>query len=138
MPTAAAYYLAITAAGGANTHIAERGRAAGRALGDDPLAHLRGLSDRVIAMLPAYADDYALVTIAGGMRLDEYLRTRVFVSSSTASTSRPPPVWTRASTRRRSSTPLDSRPRSSLSPDVGPLLLAVTGRGSFPADLTVV
>jgi len=77
--SAAAYYRRIAEAGGANTpEIAERGRQAGTALGDDPAAYVRDLASRVTEKLAAYDDDYLLTTIVGGMRLGEYFRTRIF------------------------------------------------------------
>jgi len=79
VPTAAHYYLAIadvTRAGGAA--IVERGRQAGAVLGDDPAGFVRDLAGRVAAALPSYDDDHRLTTIAGGMPLGEYLRTRTF------------------------------------------------------------
>jgi hypothetical protein len=78
-PTAAAYYRAIAAALRADDpSVTERGRQAGVALGDDPPGFVRDLAARVADKLSSYDDDYPLVTIAGGMRLDEYLRTRTF------------------------------------------------------------
>jgi len=79
VPTAAGYYLAIapTLAAG-STEIVERGRQAGAALGEDPATYVRALASRVTEKLTAYDDGYLLTTIAGGMRLDEYLRTRTF------------------------------------------------------------
>jgi hypothetical protein len=77
--TAAGYYSAIApalATGGAE--ILERGREAGLALGDDPAAAVRDLVSRVREKLASYDDGYVLTTIAGGMRLAEYLRTRTF------------------------------------------------------------
>src|SRR5262249_14294040 len=79
VPTASRYYLAIAsalAAGG--PEIVERGRRAGHALGDDPAAYVAALADRVRVKLDAFDGGYTLTTIAGGMRLDEYLRTRTF------------------------------------------------------------
>jgi hypothetical protein len=140
VPTAAAYYRAIARAGGANTaEITERGRAAGAALGDDPAGHVRDLRDRVTALLPAYADDYTLVTIAGGMRLEEYLRTRVFELvvhglDIAAATGVDPDF---------DDVPLLDATRLAaeiitLTGRAPELLSAVTGRRPFPPDLTVV
>jgi hypothetical protein len=58
--------------------IVARGVAAGAALGDDPLASVRRLVDEVTARLDAVAGDPVITTIAGGMRLSDYLPTRVF------------------------------------------------------------
>jgi hypothetical protein len=79
VPTAAAYYVAIAetlAAGG--SAVVERGRQAGAALGDDPAGFVRGLAARVRAKLAGFEATYVLTMIAGGMPLDEYLRTRTF------------------------------------------------------------
>ena len=74
-----AYYLAIREALDAGGDaIVERGRRAGDALGDDPAAYVGALASRVRDKLTAYDESYLLTTIAGGMRLDEYLRTRTF------------------------------------------------------------
>lgn len=79
VPTAAHYYLAIAEAGGASGEaVTERGRQAGLALGEDPAGFVRDLAPRVAERLPRYDAAYPLTTIAGGMRLDEYLRTRTF------------------------------------------------------------
>lgn len=79
VPDAPAYYLAIAGIGDADpSAVVERGRAAGAALGEDPAASVHDLAARVGDKLAAYDDDFLLTTIAGGMRLDEYLRTRIF------------------------------------------------------------
>jgi len=72
------YVLSSQAASGVDPHaITERGRVAGRALGDDPAAAVRELVDRVLAKL-AGADDSIIETIAGGMYTSVYLPTRTF------------------------------------------------------------
>jgi hypothetical protein len=58
--------------------VAERGRAAGAALGDDPAAAFRTLVTSVGGRLPGYRDDYVMETVAGPMRLVDYLPTRTF------------------------------------------------------------
>lgn len=79
VPDAPAYYLAIADLGDADpAAVVERGRAAGAALGDDPATYVGELAARVGAKLASHDDGYRLTTIAGGMRLDEYLRTRTF------------------------------------------------------------
>ena len=140
VPTAAAYYAAIAQAGGANTpEIAERGREAGRALGDDPAGAVRDLRNRVDTMLPAYADDYLLVTIAGGMRLDEYLRTRIFElvvhGLDIAETTGVEPDFEDAPLADATRLAAEVVAHSGRAPD---LLRALTGRRSFPDDLSVV
>ena len=140
VPDAAAYYTAIANAGGANTAvITERGREAGAALGDDPAGYVRDLRDRVAALLPTYADDYLLVTIAGGMRLDEYLRTRTFelvvhgldIAAATGTDPSSPPAALADATMLAAEVATRSGHGERL-------LLALTGRGSYPAGLSVV
>ncbi len=90
-------------------------------------------------LLAAYDDAYLLTTIAGGMRLDEYLRTRIFelvvhgldIQSATGIDPAfdQEPWWT----------PAPSPPRSACGPGRGgALLLAVTGRSTLAADFTIV
>ena len=71
----AAYLAAVAAVDPAS--VADRGRAAGAALGDDPAAVVRTLVDRV---LPLVAGDHdpLITTLLGGMRLRQYIPTRTF------------------------------------------------------------
>jgi hypothetical protein len=140
VPTAAAYYVAIARAGGANTPaITERGREAGVALGEDPAGHVRDLLGRAAGMLPSYADDYALVTIAGGMRLDEYLRTRIFElvvhGLDIAEATGVDPAFEEQPLLDATRLAAEVAVLTGRGPDV---LLALTGRRAFPVGLTVV
>jgi hypothetical protein len=58
--------------------VLERGRAAGTALGDDPAGSVRDLAEAVLAKVADFGDGYVLTTIAGPMRLVDYLPTRTF------------------------------------------------------------
>jgi hypothetical protein len=58
--------------------VAERGRAAGRALGTDAVAFLADLDARTQAKVRAASDDAFVGTPFGGMRLVDYLPTRTF------------------------------------------------------------
>jgi uncharacterized protein (TIGR03083 family) len=71
----AAYLAAVAAVDPAS--VADRGRAAGAALGDDPSAAVRTLVDRVLPLV-AGDDDPLITTALGGMRLRQYLPTRTF------------------------------------------------------------
>ncbi|MBA3528374.1 MAG: maleylpyruvate isomerase N-terminal domain-containing protein [Propionibacteriaceae bacterium] len=72
------YYLATAAAAGADpTAVAERGRQAGLALGDHAAETVSVLARRVVPRVEA-AGDPLIETIAGGMRLSNYLPTRTF------------------------------------------------------------
>jgi len=75
--TTAAYYEATRhiAAGPA---VAQRGRDAGSALGDDPVAAVAQIASRVVPLVEGLSGKELLTTIAGGMRLIDYLPTRVF------------------------------------------------------------
>ncbi len=77
IPTALDYYLAVREAARA-PGVAERGRQAGAAMGDDPVDFLSALAERVLIKVAATADDAFVATIAGGMRLVDYLPTRTF------------------------------------------------------------
>jgi uncharacterized protein (TIGR03083 family) len=58
--------------------IAERGRQAGAALGDDVGAGFRELVAQARAKVGGVSPDALVTTIAGGMRVDAYLPTRTF------------------------------------------------------------
>ena len=58
--------------------VAERGRAAGLEIIDDPQMMVRGFAMYVKNKLEELSDDYILATPVGGMRLIDYLPTRTF------------------------------------------------------------
>lgn len=80
LDSAAEYLTRATGTGPATDPAAvlERGRAAGAALGDDPAAFVRDLVDEVLAKVAEFGDGYVLSTVAGPMRLVDYLPTRTF------------------------------------------------------------
>lgn len=75
--SAAAYYVAVRGLT-SGPEVDERGRQAGLALGDDPATAVRRLLETVADDLVAATDDQLLTTLAGGMRLRDYLPTRTF------------------------------------------------------------
>jgi len=75
--SAAAYYGATRAAA-AGPGVAERGRQAGEALGADPVAAVAAIAARVVPLVTACEGTEVITTIAGGMRLADYLPTRTF------------------------------------------------------------
>src|SRR4051812_33130651 len=77
VPSAPAYYAA-TSAMAAGPGVAARGVAAGQALGDDPATAVAGLAARVVPLVERSDGTDLLTTLAGGMRLDDYLPTRTF------------------------------------------------------------
>ncbi|NTY59315.1 maleylpyruvate isomerase N-terminal domain-containing protein [Mycolicibacterium sphagni] len=70
------YYLAIAGILADSAQIDARAAQAGLTLGDDPLGAIRELQDRAAVALAT--DDHVIQTIAGGMRLSDYLPTRIF------------------------------------------------------------
>src|SRR5829696_5147257 len=74
----AAEYFRATRAAAAGPAVAARGRDAGAALGDDPAAAVAQLAARVLALVDTTDGTELVSTIAGGMRLADYLPTRTF------------------------------------------------------------
>jgi hypothetical protein len=72
------YFLRAQASLADPAAVAARGREAGQALGDDPPATVQGAAMRVIARVKQTPDDACLTTPVGGMRLIDYLPSRVF------------------------------------------------------------
>jgi uncharacterized protein (TIGR03083 family) len=140
VPTAAGYYLAIAdvvAAGGAE--IVERGRQAGLALGDEPATYVAELADRVREKLAGYDPAYVLTTIAGGMRLEEYLRTRTFElvvhGLDIGQASGMAPAFAQEALVDAVTLAAEVAARTERGPE---LLLAMTGRGTLPQGFSVV
>jgi len=71
-------YYAATRSIAAGPGVAQRGRDAGQALGDDPAAAVAELAARVVPLVRSCTGDELMTTIAGGMRLRDYLPTRTF------------------------------------------------------------
>jgi uncharacterized protein (TIGR03083 family) len=129
IPTPADYYRA-TRELSAGPGVADRGRAAGAALGDDPAGAVAQIAARVLALVDGLTGTELLTTIAGGMRLADYLPTRTFeltVHTADLATALAAPV-----------DPPETAARQVLSlvadlaiggGTVGSLLLGATGRG---------
>lgn len=137
--TAADYYRVIAEASLDAAAVAERGRQAGAALGDDPTTAVADLAGRARAALDGLEPGYLLTTLIGGMPLAEYLRTRVFEL-----------VVHGLDIARATGLPFEP-PRDALTDAVSlaaetavvlgrgeVLLLALTGRDSLPPGFTVV
>jgi len=71
------YFRAVRVAA-AEAAVAARGRDAGMALGSDPAAAVAEIAARVLALVAAQDGTELVTTIAGGMRLGDYLPTRTF------------------------------------------------------------
>ena len=131
-----AYYLAV---GQSSAAVAERGRQAGRALDDDPVAAISELFDRVPAKVDSAPDDAFVATAAGGMRLIDYLPTRTFelvvhtadLASALDLEPAPPPVAAASALGLAGELSLE---RGS----AVEVLLALTGRRALAAGFTLV
>jgi uncharacterized protein (TIGR03083 family) len=75
--TAADYYRAVSALASGDA-VAQRGRDAGAALGAEPASAVAQIAARVLRDLDARDGSELVTTIAGGMRLLDYLPTRTF------------------------------------------------------------
>ena len=73
-----AEYYAATRAAAASPAVAERGRDAGAALGAEPAPAVHEIAARVLAQVGTCDGTELVTTIAGGMRLADYLPTRTF------------------------------------------------------------
>ena len=136
--SAAAYYGATRAAA-AGPGVAERGREAGEALGADPVAAVAAIAARVVPVVAACEGTEVITTIAGGMRLADYLPTRTFelvvhTADLTSALGRPadvPPAAAAAALRLVADLAVAGG-------RAGPLLLAATGRPGLPPGFSVL
>ena len=76
--SSAADYYAATGQIAAGPAVAQRGRDAGQALGADPVAAVAQIASRVLPLVAGLSGAELLTTIAGGMRIADYLPTRIF------------------------------------------------------------
>ena len=134
----AAYYLA-TRARAAGPEVAQRGRDAGAALGADPAAAVARIAARVLPLLDATDGTELVTTIAGGMRLCDYLPTRVLelvVHTLDLATALGLPVEPPA---RGAAVALEIVADLAVADGrAAPLLLAATGRTGLPPGFTVL
>lgn len=110
--------------------VAERGRAAGRALGTDPAAEVAAIAARVVALVQDLDPEQRVTTIVGGMRLVDYLPTRTFelaVHTADIATAIGAPLDVPPTAGRQALAVAGEL--AVLSGQAGPLLLAATGRG---------
>lgn len=138
VPTPVAYYLA-TSAVAAGPAVAERGRDAGAALGADPAAAVAGIAARVLPLVGERDGTELVTTLAGGMRLAEYLPTRTFElavhTADLATALGLPPEVPRTAAAQALHLVADLAVVNALA---GPLLLAATGRPGLPSGFSVL
>ncbi|PPK97386.1 mycothiol maleylpyruvate isomerase-like protein [Kineococcus xinjiangensis] len=136
--SAAAYYRA-TRTIAAGPDVTARGVEAGAALGEDPAAAVAGTAARVVALVDARDGRELLSTVAGGMRLADYLPTRTFeltVHTADLCTALDLPVDVPAGAGEQA---LALAGALALGDGrAGPLLLALTGRAGLPPGFSVL
>jgi len=132
-------YFRATRAAAAAPAVAARGRDAGAALGTDPAAAVAEIAGRVLPLVGTRDGTELVTTIAGGMRLEDYLPTRTFelavhTADLTTALGVPPDVPPTAALQAlRMVTGLAVADGLA-----GPLLLAATGRPGLPAGFSVL
>lgn len=138
LESATAYYAAARAIA-AGPDVAQRGRDAGAALGADPASAVAAIAERVVPLVVAADADALLTTVAGGMRLRDYLPTRTFelvVHTADLAVALGLPLDVPA---------LPAAQALEIVSDLaitgglaGQVLLAATGRSAFPAGISVL
>jgi hypothetical protein len=135
----AADYFRATRAAAAGPAVAARGRDAGAALGADPAAAVAEIAARVRALVDSQDGSELVTTIAGGMRLEDYLPTRTFElvvhTADLATALGVPPDVPATSAAQTLHIITDLAVADGLA---GPLLLAATGRPGLPVGFSVL
>ena len=133
------YIRATRARAAADPAVTARGHEAGSALGSDPAAAVAEIALRVLALVGACDGSELLTTIAGGMRLADYLPTRAFeltVPTADLATALGDPVHVPASAATQA---LHIVTDVAVGDDrAGPLLLFATGRAAAPSHFSVL
>ncbi len=137
LPGPAAYLAAVAAVD--HAAVVDRGRAAGLALGDDPVANVRELVERVLPLV-AGDEDPLVSTALGGMRLRQYLPTRTFELvvhglDIARATGLPAPAYSGGLLTEVVQLAAAAAVLGGRGPEV---LLALTGRGDLPPGFSVV
>jgi hypothetical protein len=135
----AADYFRATRAAAADPAVAARGRDAGTALGTDPAAAVAEIAARVLPLVDTQDGTELVTTIAGGMRLGDYLPTRTFElavhTADLATALGVPPDVPATAAAQALRVVTDLAVTDGLA---GPLLLAATGRPGLPVGFSVL
>lgn len=135
----AADYFRATRSAATGAAVAERGRDAGSALGVDPASAVAEIAARVVGLVATHDGTELLTTIAGGMRLSEYLPTRTFelaVHTADVAAALDLPLHVPATAALQALQIVSDL--AAADGKAGPLLLAVTGRTGIPAGFSVL
>jgi hypothetical protein len=137
--SSAADYFRATRAMAADPAVAQRGRDAGTALGVDPATTVAEIAARVVPLVDGQDGGTLLTTIAGGMRLEDYLPTRTFelaVHTSDLARALAAPLDVPATAAAQA---LQLVTELAVGEGrAGPLLLAATGRTALPDGWSVL
>ena len=133
------YYALLRGYAAGSPDIVERGREAGRVLGADPSAKVTELLHQVLTDLDGAGDPLIAVIGGLGIRLSNYLPTRVFeltvhsldIARATGIDFAPPEQALEAAT-------VLAAQISALTGQAAAVLTALTGRGALPAGFSVV
>ena len=132
-------YYRATRVAATGPGVAQRGRDAAEALGPDPAAAVTELAARVLTLVDSCDGSELVTTIAGGMRLADYLPTRTFelvVHTADLSTALGQPLDVPAVAGAQA---LEIVAELAVGDRlIGPLLLAATGRGGLPPGFSVL
>jgi uncharacterized protein (TIGR03083 family) len=132
-------YYRVTGQLSRGDEVPARGRAAGVALGEDPVAAVAELIGRVVPLVDDCDGIELVSTVAGGMRLDAYLPTRTFeLVVHTADLARAlsvPAEVPEASARSALAVASELAIGAHAAVDV---LFAVTGRAALPQGFTLI
>ncbi len=137
--SAVEYFRLVSASVGDPAAVAQRGRDAGAALGDDPAVSVQAIVHRVLDRVRAAGGDALVGTPVGGMRLVDYLPTRTFeltvhTCDLAVALGRPLDVPESAATQS-----LAVLGGLAVQAGVAPLLLlSATGRRQLPAGFSVL
>ena len=133
------YFLAVRGGLANPASVAQRGREAGLELGEDPVAWVQATAQRAAKVLDGLSDDAILATPVGGMRLIDYLPSRIFeltvhtldVAKAIGVKAEPSPAAMRVTLHLMA----DLAVASGAGPD---LAFAVTGRLSLPLGYSIL
>jgi uncharacterized protein (TIGR03083 family) len=138
LESASRYYRAARSMTGGPA-VTQRGIDAGQSLGSEPAAAVVEIADRVVHLVQTCTGDELLTSIAGGLRLCDYLPTRTFeltihTCDVAAALDLPLAVPTPAAAQAMQiiSELIADDPRA------GTVLLALTGRTGLPLDFSVL
>jgi uncharacterized protein (TIGR03083 family) len=138
IPSASEYFRATRAAA-RGPAVTARGRDAGTALGDDPAAAVAQIAARVLPLVENEDGTKVVTTIAGGMRLADYLPTRTFelaVHTADLASALGAPLEVPATAGAQA---LDLVTDLAVADGLaGPLLLAATGRPGLSPGFSVL